>query len=205
MTSAKTDLLAILAGTDPTQPITAEDKARIEAAVAATEASAPLPDFNANPAGADGVWTTLYSSQGIFGQVPISFMTRAMPGGGADAGSAHVLQIWQEIDMARGFYRNSMMLEAGTTPIHYLATANVAPAPARPNGFDVSFRQMTFAPGAPGVSNEQVRAAIALPEGTPLSIEVADPRPAPANVTYLDEELRINRGKDYVAVLRRVR
>ncbi|WP_416908593.1 MAG: PAP/fibrillin family protein [Polymorphobacter sp.] len=207
MTKAAADLLIILSGIDPTRPLADDVKARIEAAIAATEASAPAPDFGATPAAADGVWTTLYSSQGIFGDVPVSFMTRAMPGGGADGGTARVRQVWQEIDMGRGFYRNSMLLEAGpaATPIHYLATADVAPAPERPNGFGVAFRQMVFAPGAPGVDNAQVRAALALSAETPLSITVPSPQPAPATVTYLDDDLRINRGKDYVAAMQRVR
>jgi hypothetical protein len=207
MESVKAALLAVLAGVNPAAPVADDLKARIEAAVAAVEASAPVPDFGVTPAAADGVWTTLYSSQGIFGAVPVSFMTRAMPGGGADGGTAEVVQVWQEIDMGRGFYRNSMALRAGPgkVPILYLATADVAPTKDRPNGFDVAFREMVFAPGVPEVSNADVRAALALGTEVPLAIRVPAPVAAPATVTFLDEDLRINRGANYVAVLRRVR
>jgi|GEM_PF-6990026 len=202
--AAKADLMQLLAAQPAASVPDAARKAEIDAAAARLEASAALPDLNVSKAEADGVWMTLYSSQGIFGKIPVAFMTRALPGGGASGGTATVEQVWQEFNLESRFYRNSMLLLAGDTPIHYIATADVGVAAAKPNDLEVAFHDIVFAPGKAGVSNEDVRAALQLAPETPLSIKVPARTPSVSSVTYLDGDLRINRGKDYVAVLRKV-
>jgi hypothetical protein len=136
-------------------------------------------------------------------------MTRSLPGGGTPGGKARVHNVLQEIRLGDGFYRNMMMIDAGParTPILYSATADVAVADDRPDGLAVRFKRFLFAPARADVGNEDVRQALALPETTPLALEIpADKLPpaSPSIVSYLDGDIRINRGKDYIVVLRRV-
>jgi hypothetical protein len=206
---AKAEFLAVIARHPPGTPPDAATAAAVAAAAAVLEATQPAPDLAAMAASLDGFWTNLFSSQGILGEVDVAFMTRSLPGGGAPGGKARVHNVLQEIRLADGFYRNMMMIDAGPehTPIFYSATADVAVADDRVDGLAVRFRRFVFAPARADVGNDDVRRALALTDATPLAIEIpADKLPpaSPSVVSYLDGDIRINRGKDYIVVLRRV-
>ncbi len=208
--TARAQLLTVLAAEPPAAVPDAATTARISAAADELERLAGTPDLRAQGARLDGVWLTRFSSQGVFGEIDVAFMTRALPGGGAPGGKARVLQVLQELQPSKGFYRNTLVLEVGAerVPVLYFATAELSISAQRPNDLEVSFRRIEFVPGRADVSIEQVRSALALAPATPLAIDVpAHPaRPASVStVTYLDESLRINRGKDYVAVLEKLR
>lgn len=202
-------LMQALEGYTPGAPVTEAITAPIDAAARALEASAPSPDLAADPTAADGFWVSLFSSQGIVGEVPVAFMTRALPGGGVEAGAATVTAVFQELRVAERFYRNTMLMTAGpdATPILYVADADVTVDAAAPQDLQVRFVRITFAPARAGDTLAEVRAALGLPDGAPLAAEIAltPERPASTStVTYLDDDLRVNRGRGYVAVLRRV-
>jgi hypothetical protein len=206
---AKAELLAVIARNPPGTPPDAEAAAAVSATAAVLEATRPAPDLATMADQLDGTWTNLFSSQGILGEVDVAFMTRSLPGGGAPGGKARVHNVLQEIRLGDGFYRNMMMIDAGpaATPILYSATADVAVADDRPDGLAVRFKRFVFAPGRADVDNDAVRQALALTDATPLALEIpADKLPpaSPSVVSYLDGDIRINRGKDYIVVLRRV-
>lgn len=208
-TMAKDELLAVIGRHPPGTPPDAATAAAVSAAAAVLEATRPAPDLAAMADQLNGMWTNLFSSQGILGEVDVAFMTRSLPGGGAPGGKARVHNVLQEIRLGDGFYRNMMMIDAGPaqTPILYSATADVAVADDRADGLAVRFRRFVFAPARADVGNADVRRALALPDETPLALEIpADKLPpaSPSTVSYLDGDIRINRGKDYIVVLRRV-
>ena len=198
-----------LAAYQPGEPPTEEITAKIDAAAARLEALAGPPDLQADASLADGLWLTLVSSQGVFGDVDLAFMTRALPGGGVEAGSGRIVQVLQELRPSLGMYRNTAFLEVGddALPAVHFATADLGVSSAQANVITVRFRRIEFAPTSAVVSPDALRAALGLPDDAPLvhEIPVMDGvPPSTSTVTYLDEELRINRGKDYIAVLRRL-
>jgi len=206
---AKAGLLAVIARYQPGTPPDAAIIAAVDAAAKRLEATQPVPDLLRNTALVDGMWTTLFSSQGIVGEIDVAFMTRSMPGGGAPGGKARVHNILQELRIADRFYRNMMMIDAGPaqTPIFYSATADVSVTADHPNDLAVRFTRFVFAPARADVSNDDVRQALALPAGAPLALEIPADKLPPASastVSFVDGDIRINRGKDYIAVLRRV-
>ncbi len=209
-TEARAALLAALAEYRPGAAPDAAMVARIDAAAAALERTAAAPDLRDAAGLATGTWLTRFSSQGVFGDIDIAFMTRALPGGGAAGGKARVEQVLQELDPAKRFYRNTMVLTVGADalPVLYFATADFGVSQARPNDLEVSFRRIEFVAGRAGISQDVLRRALGLADTTPLAIDVpAVPGrgPSVSTVTYLDGQLRINRGKDYIAILEKVR
>jgi hypothetical protein len=204
---------ALLRALDDYRPGAAPDAAmvaRIDAAAAALERTAAAPDLRDAAGLATGTWLTRFSSQGVFGDIDVAFMTRALPGGGAAGGKAHVEQVLQELDPAKRFYRNTMVLTVGADalPVLYFATADLGVSQAQPNDLEVSFKRIEFVAGRAGISQDALRRALGLADPTPLAIDVpAMPGrgPSVSTVTYLDGQLRINRGKDYIAVLEKVR
>lgn len=206
---AKAALLAVIAQIQPGTPPDAATIAAVDRAATRLEATRSPPDLAADPAQLDGVWTNLFSSQGIVGEIDVAFMTRSLPGGGQPGGKARVLNVLQELRVDERFYRNMMFLEAGPTqtPIFYSATADVTVAADRPADLAVRFKRFVFAPARADVDNDAVRRALALPAGAPLALEIPADKLPPASastVSFVDGDIRINRGKDYVAVLRRV-
>lgn len=207
---ARAALLGALAEYRPGAAPDAAMVARIDAAAAALERTATTPDLRESAGLATGTWLTRFSSQGVFGDIDVAFMTRALPGGGASGGKARVEQVLQELDPAKRFYRNTMVLTVGADalPVLYFATADLGVSQARPNDLEVSFKRIEFVAGRAGVSQDALRRALGLADTTPLAIDVpAMPGrgPSVSTVTYLDGQLRINRGKDYIAVLEKVR
>jgi hypothetical protein len=206
---AKAELLEVIARNPPGTPPDAAMAAAVDAAAAVLEATRPAPDLAAMADQLDGIWANLFSSQGILGEVDVAFMTRSLPGGGTPGGKARVHNVLQEIRLGDGFYRNMMMIDAGPdqVPILYAATADVAVAADRADGLAVRFKHFVFAPARADIGNDDVRRALALPATTPLALAIpADKLPpaSPSQVSYLDGDIRINRGKDYIVVLRRV-
>jgi hypothetical protein len=209
-TEARAALLDALANYRPGAAPDAALVARIDSAAAALERTAATPDLRDAADLATGTWLTRFSSQGVFGEIDVAFMTRALPGGGAAGGKARVEQVLQELDPAKRFYRNTMVLNVGAEalPVLYFATADLGVSPTRPNDLEVSFKRIEFVAGRAGISQDALRRALGLADTTPLAIDVpAIPGrgPSVSSVTYLDEQLRINRGKDYIAVLEKVR
>lgn len=209
-TEARAALLDALADYRPGAVPDAALVARIDSAAAALERTAATPDLRDAADLATGTWLTRFSSQGVFGEIDVAFMTRALPGGGAAGGKARVEQVLQELDPAKRFYRNTMVLNVGAEalPVLYFATADLGVSQTRPNDLEVSFKRIEFVAGRAGISQDALRRALGLADTTPLAIDVpAIPGrgPSVSSVTYLDEQLRINRGKDYIAVLEKVR
>lgn len=179
-TEARAALLGALAEYRPGLAPDAAMTARIDATAAELERTATTPDLREAAGLAAGTWLTRFSSQGVFGDIDVAFMTRALPGGGASGGKARVEQVLQELDPSKRFYRNTMLLAVGpdAVPVLYFATADLGVSQARPNDLEVSFKRIEF---------------------------VAGRGPSVSTVTYLDGQLRINRSKDYIAVLEKVR
>jgi len=206
---AKAGLLAVIARYQPGTPPDTAMITAVETAASALEATRPAPDLARNPALVDGVWMNLFSSQGIVGEIDVAFMTRSLPGGGQPGGKARVHNVLQELRVSDRFYRNMMMIDAGpaNTPIFYSATADVGVASDHPQDLAVRFKRFVFAPARADVGNDEVRRALALPDGAPLALEIPDEKLPPASastVTFVDGDIRINRGKNYIAVLRKV-
>lgn len=209
--AAKAALFKRLAEYRPGAPVGEELTGRIDAAAAELErAAGGPPDLRANLERLTGQWVSLFSSQGVVGEIEVRFMTRALPGGGHAGGTALSQVVLQELRPAERFYRNMMTMLAGEPriPLLHVATASVDVAEDAPNFLEVRFRRIEFLPGRADVTLEQLRDALALPEEAPLAVDVPMDLSKPASrseVTYLDDDLRINRGKNYVAILRKVR
>lgn len=207
---AKSALLEVLAGYEPGSQISEALKVRVSDAAAALEqAAGGPPDLLANVERVSGQWVNLFSSQGVVGEIDVSFMTRALPGGGHAGGKALSKVVLQELRPAENFYRNMMVMTAGEqdTPLLHVATAMVDIDKQSPNFLQVRFKRIEFLPGRADVTLEQLREALRLPEATPLAVNVPVDLSKPAaasEVTYLDGDLRINRGKTYIAILRKV-
>lgn len=205
--AARANLLNVIGEYTPGAPITSELTERVSTAAAELEEAAGDPpnlwqEFDR----VTGQWALLFSSQGVVGEIPVQFMTRSHPGGGIEGGTAKSLTVLQELRPADRFYRNMMVMEAGedATPLLHIATADLGISADKPNDLTVSFRVIGFAPGRADVTPEQLREALSLPEGADLSVDMPLGIVSKSTVTYLDDDLRINRGKDYIAVLRKV-
>lgn len=77
----------------------------------------------------------------------------------------------------------------------------------RLGGAGVRFRRIEFLPARAGLTLEQLRTVLELPEGTPLAVGVPLDFSKPGAISeaaYLDDDLRINRGQGCVAMLRKV-
>ncbi len=208
--AARAVLLAALTEYEPGSTPTADITAKIDAAAAALERTVPAPDLNARGEQLTGQWLTRFSSQGVFGDVDVSFMTRTLPGGGASGGKARVEQVLQELQPAKGMYRNMLVLRVGpdSLPALYSATAELGISKTRSNDLEVSFRHIEFVPARVDVTPDALRKALGLGAEVPLAIDVPTTPvrpPSLSTVTYLDDSLRINRGKDYIAVLEKLR
>jgi len=207
---ARAELLDVLAAYAPGAAPDEAFTARVDTAARELERAAGPPDLRVLPDRAAGLWRTLFSSQGVFGEVDLAFMTRALPGGGAAGGTARIEQVLQELRPSDGFYRNTMVMRVGPegVPALYFATADLAIAETPPNALAVRFRRIEFVPARADIPPAVLREALGLPPDTPLALTIPrrpDVRASISKVTYLGERLRINRGDDYVAVLERVR
>jgi len=207
--AAKQALISVLRSYQPGAAITDALKATVDDAAQALEATQDGPvNLSANP-DVNGIWVTLFSSQGILGTVDVSFMTRTLPGGGTSGGKANIQSVSQELQPDQRFYRNMMVMTAGEkeTPILYVATADLGIAADKADDLEVLFHTIAFVPGGAGVTLADVRDALSLGSETPLSINIPlspQRKPSRSTVTYLDNDLRINRGKTYIAIMQKV-
>lgn len=208
---ARAALFEAIADYQPGAPVTDEITASISAAAAVLEQAAGKPPELAQMTDIlAGQWANLFSSQGIVGEIDMAFMTRAHPGGGVSGGKALSHMVLQELNPEKNFYRNMMVMSAGenATPLLHIATAELGLAPDKPNVLQVRFKRIEFVPARADVTQDALRSVLGLPEDAHLAIDIPQDPAKPASrstVTYLDEDLRINRGKNYIAILQKVR
>ena len=207
---AKAALFEVIDTYEPGAPVSEELTARIDAAAKVLEQAAGQPPELAKMTNMlTGQWASLFSSQGIVGEIDMAFMTRAHPGGGVAGGKATSHMVLQELNPEKRFYRNMMVMSAGEndTQLLHIATADLGLAEDQPNVLEVSFRRIEFVPANAQVNLAQLRAVLDLPEDAHLAIDIPQIPDRPASrstVSYLDEDLRINRGKSYIAILQKV-
>lgn len=200
---AKRRLLEVVAEYRPGTRVTPELDTRIRAAADLLEAmSGGAPDIRGRPALVDGVWVCLYDSRDLLHEAGM----RIMSGGlypDARIPATSTLQILQP---AQNYYRNVVLLAAGPQriPVIYDATAQLGFDEKASNVFRVKFTRLAFLPGDARYGEADVRRALGLPDGAALVIDVPPGPASPSTVTYVDGDLRINRGKGYIAVMRRL-
>jgi hypothetical protein len=200
MAGEKQALLTAVAAYQPGTPVTADIDAAVKAAGAALEATASVPNLVGAPDLVDGFWVCVFDSRDLLHQAGLGLMSGfAMPDR-----KVPVRATLQELRPALGFYRNQVTLDADGVPILYSSTADLAIDPAKPNALQVSFKEQAFMPADARYSLAQVRAALGAPDAVPLHSRFAPRGPFPSLVTYVDADLRINRGEAYISVLRRV-
>ena len=127
--AAKAALLEVIKEYQPGMPVTEALTAKIDAATSALENSTEAPNLQADASGADGIWINMFSSQGILGDIDVSFMTRALPGGGQSGGKATALTVLQELHPEQRFYRNMMTMITGDVPFLYICLLYTSPSP----------------------------------------------------------------------------
>ncbi len=201
--AAKSELLAAIATYTPGTAVTPELDERIKALAAKLEASTGgKPDLAAKPGLVAGIWTCVFDSRDLLHVAGMKIMSG---GRYADAKIPARATI-QELVPERGFYRNTVVLAAGpdAVAVNYEATAELMIEPTAPNIFRVKFTQLAFVPADAKHDAAAVRAALGLPADAPLVLQVPPGPASPSEVTYVDADLRINRGKAYVSILRRL-
>jgi hypothetical protein len=201
--SAKSDLLAAIATHPSDRPVTPEIDATIKARALELETLAGVPNVAAEPALVEGIWICIYDTRDLLNAAGMKIMS----GGQYPDARIPARATIQELHPARGLYRNTVALQAGPNKIavNYEATATLAIEPATPNVFRVKFEQLAFIPTDARYSQDDVRAALGLAAGAPLVIKVPPGPASPSEVSYVDADLRINRGKTYISVLQRLR
>ena len=202
----KSQLLLTVAEYEPGTPVTPEIDAKISAAAKALEDAAGLPNLSENVEQLDGTWLSLYDTRNLAYQVNLKFMS----GGLYPDTMTPVRMTTQEWRPAEGFYRNIMFMEAGDdkVPFIYTATAGLSISDKEQNLVDVAFQTFEFIPSDARYSADDLRSALGIEPSTPLVVKMPEGVPASnTHVTYLDEDIRINRGTvtPYIAVLKRLK
>lgn len=204
---ARAALLAAVADYVPGEPVDPALDARIKAEAALLEDLAGPVDLSEDPALWAGTWALLYDSRNLLAEIPLAFARRNFPGIHEAEGMARVRMTTQELQPDWGIYRNTMVLEVGEPPqpVLYRSTAGLGVDPDQPDHLQVSFRFVEFVPGDARLDFAATRAALGLDASAPLHVAMpARASPSTSQVTYLDGDIRVNRGSDYIAVLRRV-
>lgn len=201
----KAQLLDVVAEYEPGTPVTPEMDAKVSDAARSLEEAVGTIDLNAQAKTLDGMWLSLYDTRNLQYQVDLKFMS----GGIFPEKMVPVRMTTQELRPEEGFYRNTMIMEAGDAKVsfHYIATAEFGVNADIANVVDVSFQTFEFVPSDAHYSTEDLRAALGLTQDTPLVLTMpAGIPPANSTVTYLDNDLRINRGTTtpYVSVNRKL-
>ena len=190
---AKAALIKALSEYTLGDPITKDITASIDAAAVALEqAAGDTPKLTEMTKILTGQWESVFSSQA------------AHPGSKT---TAHIGL--QELNPEKGFYRDMTVMSAGEnkTPLLHIATADLGLAKDLPNVLEVRFHRVEFVPARADVSMKHLRTVLGLPEDARLSVDISDDSNRPVSrltVTFVDEDLRINRGNDYIAVLRKI-
>ena len=202
----KAALLDVVAEYEPGTPVTPEMDAKVSEAARALEEAAGAVDLKAQADVLDGLWLSLYDTRNLHYQVDLKFMS----GGIFPEKMVPVRMTTQELRPGEGFYRNTMIMEAGdeSVPFHYIATADFGVNADEANVVDVSFETFEFVPSDARYSTEDLRAALGLTADTPLVLNMpAGIPPANSTVTYMDDDLRVNRGTTtpYVAINKKLK
>ena len=190
---AKAALIKALSEYTLGDPITKDITASIDAAAIALEqAAGDTPKLTEMTKILTGQWESVFSSQA------------AHPGSKT---TAHI--VLQELNPEKGFYRDMTVMSAGEnkTPLLHIATADLGLAKDLPNVLEVRFHRVEFVPARADVSMKHLRTVLGLPEDARLSVDISDDSNRPVSrltVTFVDEDLRINRGNDYIAVFRKI-
>ena len=190
---AKAALIKALSEYTLGDPITKDVTASIDAAAVALEqAAGDTPNLTEMTKILTGQWESVFSSQA------------AHPGSKT---TAHI--VLQELNPEKDFYRDMTVMSAGEnkTPLLHIATADLGLAKDLPNVLEVRFHRVEFVPARADVSMKHLRSVLGLPEDARLSVDISDDSNRPVSrltVTFVDEDLRINRGNDYIAVLRKI-
>ena len=190
---AKAALIKALSEYTLGDPITKDITASIDAAAVALEqAAGDTPKLTEMTKILTGQWESVFSSQA------------AHPGSKT---TAHI--VLQELNPEKDFYRDMTVMSAGEnkTPLLHIATADLGLAKDLPNVLEVRFHRVEFVPARADVSMKHLRSVLGLPEDARLSVDISDDSNRPVSrltVTFVDEDLRINRGNDYIAVLRKI-
>lgn len=198
----KAALLDVVRRYRPGAPVDTEHDAEVKAAAALLEADAGPPDLVEAPHLVDGVWLCLFDSRDLLHAADMARMTV----GALPSQRVPIRTTFQELRPALGFYRNTMVMEAGPErlPFNYISTAQFEIRPEARNVFQVSFTSTSFVPADARVTPEALRTALGMPAAMPLSWTQAPRGPFPSIVTYADEALRLNRGDSYISVLQRL-
>ena len=190
---AKAALIKVLSEYTLGDPITKDITASIDAAAVALEqAAGDTPKLTEMTKILTGQWESVFSSQA------------AHPGSKT---TAHI--VLQELNPEKDFYRDMTVMSAGEnkTPLLHIATADLGLAKDLPNVLEVRFHRVEFVPARADVSMKHLRTVLGLPEDARLSVDISDDSNRPVSrltVTFVDEDLRINRGNDYIAVFRKI-
>lgn len=190
---AKAALIKALSEYTLGDPITKDITASIDAAAVALEqAAGDTPKLTEMTKILTGQWESVFSSQA------------AHPGSKT---TAHI--VLQELNPEKDFYRDMTVMSAGEnkTPLLHIATADLGLAKDLPNVLEVRFHRVEFVPARADVNMKHLRSVLGLPEDARLSVDISDDSNRPVSrltVTFVDEDLRINRGNDYIAVLRKI-
>lgn len=202
MRHAKLALLDVIGGYQPGTAVTAALDAAVKAAGLALETEFGPPDLIAYPELVDGIWLCLFDSRDLLHQANFAAMTAgAMP-----AQMVPVLTTFQELHPAQNFYRNTMVMRAGSDGLlfNYISNAHFVVNADAPNVFQVSFTTTAMVPADARISPQALKAALNMSETMPLSFGGPPRGPFPSIVTFCDDDLRINRGDTYISVLRRL-
>jgi hypothetical protein len=203
VSAAKRALVAAVASYTPGTAVTPALDAQVKALAASLESAAGAkPDLVSNPELVHGIWVCTFDSRDLLHVAGMKIMT----GGRYPDAKIPARATVQELAPSRGFYRNTVMLAAGADaiPVNYEATAELSIDSTARNVFRVKFTQLAFVPGDARYDAAAVRTALGLPADAPLVMQVPAGPASPSEVTYVDADLRINRGKDYISVLRRL-
>jgi hypothetical protein len=199
---ARAAMLAAVERYRPGTPVTPELDREVRAAAdRLAEASRP-PDLLATPEALDGVWLCLYDSRGLLHEAGL----RIMSGTRYPDARIPARATTQELSLREGFYRNLVALAAGPgrLPVLYQATARVTVEREAPNVLRVAFSRLDFVPLDAAQGPDDVRRALGLQPDAALSITVANAPSSSSEVVYLEDNLRVNRGADYVSILQRL-
>jgi hypothetical protein len=166
----KAELAEVAQATEAGFAAGGEQIERIKALAAALESANPTPDSARADALLFGRWELLYSSFGLERETTLSRLSfNALPKTPVRVGS-----IWQEVDPASGLYDNIVDHDDGSL----VTLGQFKPSPENPVRLDIVFTDLLEL----GTGSARV------------PINNAKIPPLWSDVTYLDEDFRLNRG-----------
>ena len=191
---AKAELFEALANYTLGDTITTEITESIDAAVVKLEqAAGEPPKLTDMTEILTGQWASLFSSQ-----------TWGNHGGGDSRLTTQMAL--QELNLEKSFYRNMKIMNAGEIPLLHISTAELSLAKDVPNVFELWFNHVEFVPARADVDLKELRSVLGLSEDAKLAVYMPSDAQTKSRstVTFVDKDLRINRGKDSLEVLRKI-